>query len=609
VTTPEPPSPAPAPEHVFVAVAWPYASGPRHLGHAAGAYVPPDIFARYHRMRGNRVLMVSGSDMHGTPVTVAADKAGVPPRQVAEENHRVIADSFRKLGLSYDLYTSTLTPTHYRVTQDFFLRLLDQGYLFQDTTLQMFDPQAERFLPDRYVEGRCPHCGFEEARGDQCDNCGRTLDPIDLINPRSKLSGATPVTRETTHFFLDLPKFQQPLTAWVEANQDRWRPAVANFVLGWLREGLKPRAITRDLDWGVPIPLPGYEGKRIYVWFDAVIGYLSASVEWAERRGEPDAWKPWWELRPDGSPPGRAYYFIGKDNIPFHAIIWPAMLMGYGGLALPYDIPANEFLTIHGKKVSTSRIATTSRLPSLPEALELFDADALRFFLTINAPEARDTDFTWDEFQRRNNDELVATYGNAAHRLLSFTARHFDGIVPEPGQLSPTDRAMLARIEETFPAVAAQLEGVHLREGLRLTMTLAQELNRYLDEAAPWKSIKTDRPRAATGVWVGLQVLGALRILTAPFLPFSAARLHGFLGADGDVHALPWAPAPVPAGTRLRPAIPLFRKLEEDELQVLAARLDPTTPVETGEPTRSAPSPEATRPRPTGGAGAAGEGR
>ncbi|MDP9365806.1 MAG: methionine--tRNA ligase [Chloroflexota bacterium] len=571
------------PEHILVAVAWPYASGPRHLGHAAGAYVPPDIFARYHRMAGNRVLMVSGSDMHGTPVTVVADRRSVSPRQVAEENHREIEAAFAGLGLSYDLYTTTLTPTHYRVTQDFFLRLYEKGFLFEDTTLQMYDPQAERFLPDRYVEGTCPHCGFPDARGDQCDNCGRTLDPTDLIDPRSKLTGTRPETRETTHFFLDLPKFQESLTRWVEANSAHWRTAVSAFVLGWLREGLKARAITRDLDWGVPIPLPGWEGKRIYVWFDAVIGYLSASIEWAERRGEPDAWKAWWELGADGTPPGRSYYFIGKDNVPFHAIIWPTMLMGYGGLALPYDVPANEFLTIGGQKLSSSR-AYTARLPFLPEAIELFDPDALRFFLTINAPENRDTDFSWEDFQRRNNDELVATYGNAVHRLLSFARSRFEGRVPAPGELGETERTMLDRTTVTFAEVGREIEGVHLREGLRRVMALAQELNRYLDVAAPWKAIKTDPERAATSVWTGLQVVGALRVLTAPFLPFSAQRLHGYLGDEGDVHALPWAPAPLPAGRELAPAQPLFRKLEDDELEGLLARLAPEAPKETGEP-------------------------
>jgi methionyl-tRNA synthetase len=578
-----PPAPAREPEHILVAVAWPYASGPRHLGHAAGAYVPPDIFARYHRMAGNDVLMVSGSDMHGTPITVAADKLGVTPRELAEENHVGIAESFRRLGLSYDLYTTTLTPIHYRATQDFFLRLLEQGYLFQATQEAMYDPEARRFLPDRYVEGTCPYCGYTDARGDQCDNCGRTLDPTDLLEPRSKLTGATPETRETTHFFLDLPQFQERLAAWVAERGQHWRPAVLGFVQGWLKEGLRARAITRDLDWGVPIPLEGYEDKRIYVWFDAVIGYLSASMEWAERQGEPEAWRRWWELDAEGKPPGRAYYFVGKDNIPFHAIIWPAMLMGYGGLALPYDVPANEFLTLEGQKLSSSR-TYTSRLPFLPEALDLFDADAIRFFLTINAPESRDTDFSWDEFQRRNNDELVATYGNAVHRLLAFTQSRFGGVVPAPGSLSEADEAMLTQMRETFPAVAAEIEAVHLRDGLRLVMGLAGVLNRYLDEAAPWKSLKTEPERAATSLWTALQVIGALRVLTAPYLPFSAQQLHEYLGEDSSVHELPWAPRELPAGRALLPPHPLFRKLDDEEMAALVNRLDDVA-VETGEPT------------------------
>ena len=576
-------SPTSPAEHILVCSAWPYASGARHLGHAAGAYLPPDIFARYHRMAGSNVLFVSGSDMHGTPIMVAADRLGITPREVAEQNHAAIVDAFTRLGLSYDLYTTTLTPIHYRTTQDFFLRLLDQGYLFTQTTPAMYDPEVNRFLPDRYVEGTCPHCGYEDARGDQCDNCGRTLDPTELINPRSKLSGATPTTRETTHFFLDLPKFNDRLTAWIEAHRDTWRPAVTNFVLAWLREGLIPRAITRDLDWGVPIPLPGYDDKRIYVWFDAVIGYLSASIEWAERRGTPDAWKAWWELEPDGDDPGRTYYFIGKDNIPFHALIWPAMLMGYGGLTLPTNVPANEFLTLDGKKLSSSR-TYTSRLPTLPEALDLFDADALRFFLTINAPESRDTDFSWDEFQRRNNDELVSTYGNAVHRLLSFLQSRYGGTVPAPGDLTAEDQSILELAASTFGLVATQIEVVHLRDGLRTIMSLAKELNRYLDEAAPWKSIKTDPERAATTLWTSLQVISALRVLTSPYLPFSAQQLHETLGDGGQVAALPWAPLELPAGRRLAPPKPLFRKLEDDEMAELVARLAPASTAERGEP-------------------------
>ncbi len=561
------------PVHILIGVAWPYASGPRHLGHVAGPNVPADIFARYHRMAGSRVLMVSGSDMHGTPILLNAERHGVPPAEFAHGIHRGFVEVFDKLGMSYDLYTETTTANHARVTQDVFLRLLDRGYLFRDTTQAMYDPQAGRFLPDRYVEGTCPHCGYADARGDQCDNCQRTLDPTDLINPRSKLSGATPEIRDTTHFFLDLPKFAEPLLEWIEANKDHWRPNVAAFTQNWIREGLKPRAITRDIDWGVPIPLPGFEDKRIYVWFDAVIGYLSASIDWAESNGTPGAWKDWWEVAPDGSPPGRSYYFIGKDNIPFHAIIWPAMLLGYGGLALPYDVPASEFLTLGGEKLSSSR-AYTARLPWLHEFLALFDADPLRYFLTINGPENRDTEFSWSEYQRRNNDELVATYGNAVHRLLRFIQARCDGVVPDGGALETPDRKMLAAADGAFDGVAAQLEACHFREALRLTMELAHALNRYLDDAEPWKRMKVDPQRAATALWVALQVVSALRVLTAPFLPFSAQRLHGYLGDEGTVASLGWRRPELPARRTLPPPEPLFRKLDDDEMEELLARLE-----------------------------------
>jgi methionyl-tRNA synthetase len=570
------------PTNIFIGVAWPYASGPRHLGHAAGANIPADEFARYHRLAGNNVLMVSGSDMHGTPITFVADQRGTTPRAVAEENHRSITESFERLGCSFDLYTSTLTENHYRVTQDFFTALLKNGYLFEETTIAAYDPVAKRFLPDRYIEGTCPYCGYPSARGDQCDNCGRTLDPFDLIDPHSRISGATPEPRETTHFFLDLPKFTEPLMAWIEEHKDIWRPNVGAFVLNWLREGLKPRAITRDLDWGVPVPVPGYENKRIYVWFDAVIGYLSASIEWAQLRGEADAWKPWWDEKAYG-PDIRAYYFIGKDNIPFHTIIWPAMLLGYGGLELPYDVPANEFLTVGGQKISSSRSHTTDRLPWLHEALDLFDADALRYFLTINAPENRDTDFSWAEFQRRNNDELVATYGNAVHRVLRFIGSRLGGVVPEPGPLSEADQEMLAQAREAFAVVGGQIERARLREGLAGAMGLARQLNRYLDAAEPWKRIKTDPEAAHTSLWVSVQVIAALRTLMAPFLPFSSARLHCDLGEPEPFSALRWQPTEIPAGRKLGESQPLFRKLDDEELTSLLDRLRDEK-VETGEP-------------------------
>ncbi|MDP8908819.1 MAG: methionine--tRNA ligase, partial [Chloroflexota bacterium] len=547
------------------------------------ANVPADVFARYQRLAGRDVLMVSGSDMHGTPITFVADQRGTTPRAVAEENHAVIADAFARLGCSFDLYTSTLTDNHYRVTQDMFLRLLENGYLFEQTTVAAFDAELGRFLPDRYIEGICPHCGFRGARGDQCDNCGRTLDPFDLIEPRSRLSGSTPVPQETTHFFLDLPKFTEPLITWIEEKRSIWRPNVGAFVLNWLKEGLRPRAITRDLDWGVPVPVAGFEDKRIYVWFDAVIGYLSASIEWAERRGEPDAWHRWWDIEPDDDEL-RSYYFVGKDNIPFHALVWPAMLLGYGGLELPYDVPANEFLTVGGQKISSSRAATTDRLPWLHEALDLFDADALRYFLTINAPENRDTDFSWAEFQRRNNDELVATYGNAVHRVLRFIGTRLDGKVPEAGHLRDEDRAILLRVEQTFHEAGERLDRVRLRDGLASVMALAHDLNRYLDAAAPWKQLREDPARAQTSLWVSVQVIAGLRTLTAPFLPFSAEKVHEYLGEPSPFDALTWEQVEVPSGRVLGESTPLFRKLDDEELSALLDRLRPE-PVATGEPT------------------------
>ena len=402
---------------ILVCVAWPYAKTSTHVGQIAGAYLPGDIFARYHRMAGSQVLMVSGSDMHGTPITVDADKEGVTPRELATRYHQQIVEIWRGLGISFDLYTETTTANHYQQTQAFFLRLYEKGFIFKDTMESPYCPIDRRFLPDRYVEGTCPYCGYEGARGDQCDNCGRTLDPTQLIAPRCRLCGSPNVEiRETEHFFLDLPQFEPSLRTWLQRETGLWRPNVLNFALNWIKEGLRPRAITRDLDWGVPIPLPGYEDKRIYVWFDAVIGYYSASIEWAERNGTPDAWKEWWELRPDGSAPSLPYYFIGKDNIAFHTIIWPAMLMGFGGLALPYDVPANEFMTMGGTKASSSR----GNVIWTRDVLDVYGADPLRYYLASTLPEGHDTDFTFEELVRRNNDELVATYGNAAHRILTF---------------------------------------------------------------------------------------------------------------------------------------------------------------------------------------------
>lgn len=464
-------------ERIFIGVAWPYANGPLHIGHVAGAYLPPDIFARYHRMRGNQVLMVSGSDEHGTPNTVSAERAGVPTRDYVRRQHAGIAESLMQLGISFDLFTETHTDNHIAATQWFFQTLQAAGLISRARTQAFYDEQARRFLPDRYIEGGCPYCGNPRARGDQCDNCGRTLDPVDLIDPRSKLTGSTPVIRDTEHYFLELPQLEQRLMTYVEA-QDHWRPNVRSFVVNWLREGLKARAITRDIDWGVPVPVddPIFADKRIYVWFDAVIGYYSAALEWAARQGTPDAWRDWWQ-----NPAARGYYFIGKDNIPFHTIIWPSMLLGVGGLNLPYDVPANEFLNLEGRKMSTSQDFAVW----LPYYLERYDPDALRYFLTINAPEARDADFSWRAFYARNNDELVATYGNAVNRVLTFVARHFASQVPEPGLLTDADDALLDLAHGAFARVGELIEACRFKDALREVMAVAQALNRYIDAAAP----------------------------------------------------------------------------------------------------------------------------
>lgn len=541
-------------EHIFIGVAWPYANGPLHLGHLAGALLPPDIFARYHRLKGNQVLMVSGSDQHGTPITLRAEREGKSPREVADFYHEQFVDNINTIGISYDLYTKTTTENHYQVVQDLFLRLLENGYVEKAEMHSPFCPTCNRFLPDRYVEGTCPHCGFTEARGDQCDNCGKTLDPTDLVMPRCKFHGTTPEIRPTEHFFLKLSKLNDRLLEWVKP-KTYWRPNVYNFTMNMLQEGLKDRPITRDIEWGVPIPLPGYEGKRIYVWFDAVTGYLSASIEWAKLQGEPDKWKEWWEK------PCKAYYFIGKDNIPFHAIIWPAMLMGRGGLNLPYDVPANEYLNLEGRQFSTSR----GWAAWLPDMLAQYDPDPIRYMLTINMPETRDTDFSMAEFVRRNNDELVATYGNLVHRTLTFLQRYLGGRVPEVGTEHRGDEELIRRIEETFDTVGDMLAGCHFKDSLKEVMNLAQYGNRYLEEKAPWKLRKENPDALAATMYECLRLVDSLKVLTYPYLPHSAEKLHGLLGYTDGILAHGWKPSVPPQGLKLPEPTPLFTKLELPE--------------------------------------------
>lgn len=551
-------------ERIYIGVAWPYANSPLHMGHIAGAYLPPDIFARYHRVKGDRVLMVTGSDMHGTPITISAEKEGVSPLEVAQKYHRSFLESWKKLGISFDLFTHTDTPNHAAVSQDIFLKLYNQGDIYKDSVEQLWCAKCQRFLPDRYVEGECPLCGYDEARGDQCDKCGQPLNPADLKNPRCGLCSSEPEFRESEHFFLRLSAFQERLIEWVKTKKDLWRPNVYRFTLSYLENGLKDRAITRDIDWGIELPVEGYPGKRIYVWFEAVIGYLSASKEWAQMTGEPEKWREFWQ-----DETVRSYYFIGKDNIPFHTIIWPAMLMGYGGLNLPYDVPSNEYLTIEGRKLSSSR----NWAVWLPDYLSRYDPDPLRYLLSVHMPETSDADFSWREFVRRNNDELVATYGNLAQRVLTMTYRNFDGAVPEPGDFDPADLALLDRAEEAFRHIDNNLSGCHFREAIRTAMTLAGDANRYLEEKSPWKVIKQDRQKAATSLYTALSVIDILKTVMYPFLPFSSQKLHEYLGYVGKIEEQGWKITNLEPGQKLVAPQPLFVKLDEAVIEEETSRL------------------------------------
>ena len=534
---------------ILVCVAWPYANGEKHIGQIAGAYLPPDIFARYQRMAGNDVLMVSGSDTHGTPITLQAEKEGIHAAEVVDKYHEMFVEGCVAMGLTFDLYTHTDTQNHWDITQQVFRRHLANEYIYTEVQKQWFDPEGGRFLADRYVEGSCPFCGFAEARGDQCDNCGRLYDALELTNTRSKLSGSTALeVRETEHFFLDLGALNEPLLEWIGSEKEHWRNNVLNFTKGQLNlKELRGRAITRDIDWGVAIPVEGYENKRIYVWYDAVQGYLSAAIEWAELSG--GQWQDWWDR--DRSPDARHYYFIGKDNIPFHTQIWPGMIMAYNDetgtgsgsadisdlsekaeqlktarLHLPYDVPANEYLNLGGSQFSTSR----GNVIGFNTVLEQFQPDAWRYTLTAMAPESADTEFTWPEFVELVNNELVANWGNLVNRAVGFAYRRFDGAVPHPGPLDETDETLLAEIRGGFESVAAQYEAVRLKAALHEARRLSQRVNQYLNEKEPWQTVKTDPQTAATSVYVALQAIDWLKLLWAPILPHSSEKLHQYLG-------------------------------------------------------------------------------
>mgnify|MGYP001413200316 CR=1 FL=1 len=533
---------------ILVAVAWPYASGSRHLGHLAGAYLPADVFARYQRLMGNRVLMVSGSDVHGTPITVRADAEGVTPSEIADKYHAEFVKDWERLDISWDCYTSTGTTNHKEVVQELFMTLLNKGHIDKRTSEQYFDQEVNRFLPDRYIEGSCPHCEYLEARGDQCENCGRTLDPQELVNPRSKISGSEPELRSTEHFYLRLSDFEDSLEQWLSTRQG-WRKHVLNFSKGWIEEGLQDRAITRDLDWGIEIPVDDLgEGKRIYVWFEAVVGYLSAAKEWAAKQGEPESWKDWWE-----NDEAQSFYFIGKDNIPFHTIIWPGMLIGNGGLNLPTDVPANQYVTFKGGKASASRGVGLT----IGEGLDMFEPDALRYALAANLPEQSDTDISIEEIVRRINEELVATWGNLVNRVLSMVNKTCEGQAPPSGDKKDEDNKVLAEVDAMLLKASQQLEKVEIRAALRSAMDGAAAVNAYLNATEPWRVAKEDHDRATTILSTALEAINGVRVALAPYLPFSTTKLEEILGPISS-----WQRSPVIAGTPIPKPTPLFAKIE-----------------------------------------------
>ena len=592
--------------HVLAAVAWPYANGPRHIGHVSGFGVPSDVFSRYMRMAGHDVLMVSGTDEHGTPILVEAEKEGVTARELADRYNRVIVEDLAALGLSYDLFTRTTTRNHYAVAQELFKTVYANGYMLEQTTHGAISPSTGRTLPDRYIEGTCPICGYDSARGDQCDNCGNQLDPQDLINPRSRVNGETPQFIETQHFFLDLPALAPALGEWLRTREG-WRPNVLKFSLNLL-DDVRPRAMTRDIDWGIPVPLPGWEdnpAKRLYVWFDAVIGYLSASIEWARRFGDtPEAWKHWWSAAEKPS----SFYFMGKDNITFHSQIWPGELLayngqgtkggqpgGYGELALPTEVVSSEYLTMEGRKFSSSRRVVIY----VRDFLSRYDADALRYFIAVAGPETTDTDFTWSEFLRRNNDELVAGWGNLVNRSIAMAAKNF-GAIPSPGPLRLQDEALLALARDAFPVVGGLIEQHRQKQAITEAMRVVAEANRYLSDQAPWKLKSEDeRERLGTILHTALQVISDCNTLLTPFLPHSAQKIHELMGGTG-VHApMPrveevedldggpaypiitgdyasgarWAPAAIRPGTPLQAPTPVFKKLDPSIVDEELARL------------------------------------
>jgi methionyl-tRNA synthetase len=544
-------------EKVLVTSALPYANGPLHLGHLAGAYIPADIYVRYQRLKGTDIVFVCGSDEHGVPITIRADREGVSPQEIVDRYHVMMKNSFQQLGIIFDNYSRTSLPLHHKISQDYFLNLYHKGHVYEQQVNQYYCPTCQRFLPDRYIEGECPHCHRGGARGDQCEACGRWLEPELLIEPRCKICGSKPDMRATTHWYFRLSEFQKRLETW-QSSKPQWKSNVREFCSGWFKEGLTDRPITRDIDWGIPVPLPGAQGKVLYVWFDAPIGYISSTVEWAEKQGTPERWKDYW-----CDPNTRLVHFIGKDNIVFHAIVWPATLMAHEDFILPDHIPANEFLTIEGEKLSTSR----NWAIWVDEYLAVFPPDPLRYYLAANAPENKDADFAWKEFQSRNNGELADILGNLVNRSLSFVEKHFDAKVPPAGTLSAADAEVFNTIAQYAERIGQSLDDFQVRRASGELMDLARVGNRYFNDSAPWSTLKTDRSRCAATLNTTIQLQAALAVLMVPFLPFSADRLWKMLNGPGSHLDQRWYGVPhlrLPDHHPLGSREILFHKIEDE---------------------------------------------
>ncbi len=564
-------------EKILVTSALPYANGPLHLGHLAGAYLPADIYVRYQRLNKRDVIYICGSDEHGVPITIAAEKQKVSPQAIVDKYHKMNKAAFEKVGMSFDNYSRTSLPLHHKISQEFFLKLHSKGYLSEKIVKQLYCEHCDRFLADRYVEGTCPICHSPGARGDQCDTCGRSIDQIQLIDPTCVTCGNKPIIRETRHWFINLKTLQPQIKAWLDT-KTHWKENVKNFCEGWFKTGLEDRAVTRDLRWGVQVPLPGYENKVLYVWFDAPIGYISSTVEWAQNIGQPEQWKEYWQDKST-----RLIHFIGKDNIVFHAIIWPLILMGHGDYVLPDNIPANEYLNLEGGKFSTSR----SYAVWLDKYLEKFPPDPLRYCLAANAPETKDADFSWRDFQQRNNSELADILGNFVNRTLTFLQKNFDNSVPRPWKFDKLDKKMLTRLEKAPIEIGNLFENFEVRKAVSVFMDLARFANKYFNDQQPWITAKEDAQKCATTFYVCVQVLKGLAVLMEPVLPFSARKLWNMLNLSTPFKNIHWdeaGKADVPVGHRLNKPKILFKKLEDDVIEAEIHKLQSVTNKTTEQP-------------------------